>query len=90
MISYIWIFMWSKIRFFDNFNSILIKAENISIVKLTTVQINSYKNDGYITIENVFKPSEMDLAIHEAQQWQEEFITDLGEFYFWIWSGSFC
>jgi len=48
-------------------------------VKLTTVQINSYKNDGYITIENVFKPSEMDLAIHEAQQWQEEFITNLSE-----------
>jgi len=48
-------------------------------MKLTSEQLSTYEKNGFITIENVFNHSEMDQAIKEAQQWQEEFINDISE-----------
>jgi ectoine hydroxylase-related dioxygenase (phytanoyl-CoA dioxygenase family) len=48
-------------------------------MKLTTEQVDLYQKDGFITVENLFQPSEMDRAIQEAHQWQEEFIAEISE-----------
>ena len=48
-------------------------------MKLTTEQINRYYNNGFITIEKVFDPFEMDQAIKAAHQWQEEFVSNISE-----------
>jgi len=48
-------------------------------VKLKVNQIDHYRTNGFVTIENVFSPSEMDHAIQEAKRWQDEFISDMSE-----------
>jgi ectoine hydroxylase-related dioxygenase (phytanoyl-CoA dioxygenase family) len=46
---------------------------------LSAEQLAAYKNDGFVTINQVFTPGEMDRAIEEATTWQHEFIEDLTE-----------
>lgn len=48
-------------------------------MELTIEQVDAYKINGFVTIENVFTTSKMDQAIQEAHHWQEEFINDISE-----------
>jgi ectoine hydroxylase-related dioxygenase (phytanoyl-CoA dioxygenase family) len=46
-------------------------------MKLSTQQLQAYNSNGFVTIEGVFPPAEMDRAIEEAIVWQQEFIENL-------------
>lgn len=48
-------------------------------MKLSIEQINAYHKNGFITIDCIFKTSEMDQATQEAHRWQEQFIKDISE-----------
>lgn len=48
-------------------------------MNLTPAQLDTYQKDGYLTIENVFTSDEMDKAIQEARQWQEEFLANISD-----------
>ena len=48
-------------------------------MKLSAEQLQSFKNNGFVTVEGVFTPAEMDRAIEEATAWQHEFIENLTE-----------
>ncbi len=48
-------------------------------MNLTAAQLDTYQKDGYITFENIFTQDEMEKAINEAHQWQEEFLKDISE-----------
>lgn len=48
-------------------------------MELSALQLQSYQSNGFVTIEGVFTPVEMDRAIEEATEWQNEFIANLTE-----------
>ncbi|GJM29806.1 MAG: hypothetical protein DHS20C17_24410 [Cyclobacteriaceae bacterium] len=48
-------------------------------MSLTKTQLDTYSKEGFLTVEKLFSLSEMDQAIKEAHQWQEEFLQDMSE-----------
>lgn len=48
-------------------------------MNLTREQLDTYQNDGYLTIENVFNPEVMDRAIQAAHQMQKEFLKEISD-----------
>ncbi len=48
-------------------------------MKLSDKQLQSFKDNGFVVVEEIFTPQEMDLAIEEAITWQQEFIEQLTE-----------